>query len=161
MSQATKKRSVTHSTFSLERTYDAPPSRVFNAWADLDIKRRWWVGPEGWTSEGHELDFRVGGRERESGGPPEGPVHKYEAIYLDIVPDQRIITTYDMHLDDTRISVSLATVEFKAAGVGTRLILTEQGAYLDGYDIPEGREQGTGQLLDKLGEELKRQVANG
>ena len=57
---------------------------------------------------------------------PGGPIHHYDAIYQDIVPNERIIYGYDMHLDDKRISVSLATVEFKPAGKGTRLTFTEQ-----------------------------------
>lgn len=71
------------------------------------------------------------------------------------MPDERIVITYDMHLDEKRISVSLATMEFKPEGAGTRLIFTEQGAFLDGYDIPAQREQGTRDLLDALGEELR------
>jgi len=55
--------------------------------------------------------------------------------------------------------VSLATVEFKAEGSGTRLVYTEQGAFLDGQDKVEYREQGTGGLLDALGAELERQTA--
>ena len=99
------------------------------------------------------------GHERVSGGPPAGPIHVYNGVYQDIVPDQRIIVCYDMHLDETRISVSLATVEFKAAGAGTRLIYTEQGAFLDGYDDPAQREEGTRELLDNLGSALKRESA--
>ena len=154
-----KERTVTHSTFSVERVYDAKPARVFAAWADPDIKRRWFKGPEDWTSGDYELDFRVGGYERESGGPPGGPVHYYEARYWDIVPNQRIVSTYDMHLDETRISVSLATVELKAAGSSTKLTYTEQGAYLDGFDDVSSRQNGTGGLLDALGEELNRQAS--
>jgi uncharacterized protein YndB with AHSA1/START domain len=75
------------------------------------------------------------------------------------VPDQRIVYTYDMHMDDKRISVSLATIELEPAGKGTRLIFTEQGAFLDGYDIPADREHGTGGLLDNLGKELRREAA--
>jgi uncharacterized protein YndB with AHSA1/START domain len=75
------------------------------------------------------------------------------------VPDQRIVTTYIMHMDETPISVSLATVELKPEGAATRLVLTEQGAYLDGEDDGGIREQGTGMLLDALGAELERQVA--
>jgi uncharacterized protein YndB with AHSA1/START domain len=152
-------RSVTHATFVIERVYDAAPARVFAAWATPAAKGSWFVGPDEWEKSDHELDFRVGGRERVSGGPAAGPVHVYNGLYQDIVPNERIIVSYDMHLDQTRISVSLATVEFKPAGAGTRLIYTEQGAFLDGYDDPAGREHGTRALLDNLGAALKRESA--
>jgi uncharacterized protein YndB with AHSA1/START domain len=150
-------RSVTHATFVIERTYDAAPARVFAAWATPEAKSRWFAGPESWDQSGHELDFRIGGRERLSGGPKGGTVHKFDAIYQDIVPEERIIYAYDMHLDDKRISVSLATVEIKPKGKGTRLVFTEQGAFLDGFDVPQDRESGTGSLLDALGRVLARQ----
>ncbi len=153
------KRSVTHTTFVIERTYDASPARVFAAWSDRVAKARWFVGPDEWQSSDHELDFRVGGREHVSGGPKGGPIHSFDALYQDIVPDERIIYTYDMHLDDKRISVSVATVELKRAGAGTRLVFTEQGAFLDGFDDPSLRERGTKDLLDALGAELERQSA--
>jgi uncharacterized protein YndB with AHSA1/START domain len=57
------------------------------------------------------------------------------------------------------MSVSLTTVEFKAEGTGTRLVFTEQGAFLDGLDKPADREHGTGELLNALGAELDRQSA--
>jgi len=152
-------RSVTHATFVIERTYPASPARVFAAWSSRDAKTRWFQGPAEWERSEHELDFRVGGRERVSGGPKGGPVHHFEARYQDIVPNQRIISSYDMRFDDKRISVSLATVEFKPAGTGTRLIYTEQGAFLDGYDDAGSREHGTRGLLDKLDAALQRESA--
>ena len=145
-------RSVTHATFAVERTYDASPARVFAAWAQPEAKSGWFGEPGG----DFELDFRVGGREFNRGTLPDGSVYTFEGRYYDIVPDERIVYAYDMHLDERRISVSLATVELKPDGGGTRLIFTEQGAFLDGLDTPELREQGTGQLLDALGEELRR-----
>jgi len=149
-------RSVTHATFVIERSYDAAPARVFAAWADPAIKARWFAGPEEWGPDEHVLDFRVGGLELSRGGPKGGPVHTFNALYQDIVPNARIISTYEMYMDDTRISVSLATVELRPEGAGTRLIYTEQGAFLDGYDNPAQREQGTRDLLDALGAELRR-----
>jgi uncharacterized protein YndB with AHSA1/START domain len=153
-------RSIEHASFTIERVFEASPDRVFAAWAEPAAKARWFAAPEEWESAPHELDFRVGGREVNRGGPSGGPVHTYRALYWDIVPDQRIVYTYDMHRDETRISVSLATVEFKPAGAGTRLIFTEQGAFLDGHDTPDQREEGTGGLLDALGAELVRESAH-
>jgi uncharacterized protein YndB with AHSA1/START domain len=148
-------RSVTHATIVVERNYDASPARVFAAWVDPAVKFRWFARADGWETVEYDLDFRVGGREHSAARPPGGPVHVYEARYQDIVPDQRIIFAYDMYLDETRISVSLATVELNPAGSGTRLLYTEQGAFLDGHEVPAEREHGFGSLLDALAAELR------
>jgi uncharacterized protein YndB with AHSA1/START domain len=153
------KRSAKHATFAIERTYPASPARVFAAWAQPDAKRRWFACHDGWRTTAYELDFRVGGRERLRTGPEGGTVHSFDGVYQDIVPDERIVYSYDMHLDDKRISVSLATVEFKPASAGgksTRLVFTEQGVFLDGYDGPADREEGTRELLKSLDGELRR-----
>ena len=86
----------------------------------------WFNGPEEWGPVEYELDFRVGGREVNSGGPPGGPSFTYEATYRDIVPGERFIYAYDMHSDDVADSVSLGTVELAPAGVGTRLTYTSR-----------------------------------
>jgi uncharacterized protein YndB with AHSA1/START domain len=152
-------RSVQHATFEIERSYGASPARVFAAWADPEAKARWF-GPSDEEGSAYELDFRVGGRELNRGLAPDGNAYTYEARYQDIVPDERIVYAYDMHLGDKRISVSLATVELKPDDDGTRLTLTEQGAFLDGLDSSDQREQGTGGLLDALGAEVEREPAN-
>jgi uncharacterized protein YndB with AHSA1/START domain len=149
-------RSIEHASFSLGRSYDHPPAEVFAAWADPAAKARWFEGPEDWEEEPHELDFRVGGREVTRGGPKGGPVHTYRAIYWDIVPNERIVYTYEMLMDETRVSVSLTTIDFKPEGDGTRLTLTEHGAFFDGLEPPAQREQGMGSLLEALSRELQR-----
>lgn len=154
-------RSARHASFAIERIYDASPARVFAAWATPEAKLRWFSCNDDWRASGHELDFRVGGRERLNSQPPEGPVHSFEARFLDIVPDARIVYAYDMRLGETRISVSLTTVELAPAGAGTRLAFTEQVVFLDGYDDPGAREreEGTRAGLDNLDRELRRQGA--
>ncbi len=144
-------RSVTHSTWVLERTYDAPAARVFKAWADKEAKSQWFGGSD---ADRWDFDFRVGGREVNVGSTPDGTVYALDALYQDIVPDERIVYSYEMKMNDDRISVSLATVQLEAAGGGTRLTYTEQGAYLDGLDTPEQREEGTAWMLDELGKSL-------
>jgi uncharacterized protein YndB with AHSA1/START domain len=154
-------RSITHATFTIERTYPATQKRVFDAWANPQSKARWFVGPDNWQKSDHQLDFRVGGREHLSGGEPGGPTYIFDARYQDIVEDQRILWTYEMHMNDARISVSLATVELNPDGAhGTRLVYTEHGAFLDGLDTPRDREHGTRELLDQLGRQLEREAAS-
>ncbi len=144
------KRSTKHATFTIERTFAAAPARVFAAYADAKTKARWCGGPDEWEKSNLALDFRVGGRESVSGEPTGGPVHRYSALYQDIVPDQRIVLTYEMYLDETRISVSLGTTELEPDGKGTRLVYTEQSVFLDGHDDAGAREHGTGALFDNL-----------
>jgi uncharacterized protein YndB with AHSA1/START domain len=148
-------RSVEHATFVVERRYEVSPERAFAAWADPEAKARWFVDSEASL----ELDFRVGGRERSRGTAPDGKAYSYEALYQDIVPAERIVYTYDMHLEETRISVSLATVEFRPVGDnGTRLVFTEQGAFLDGHEFPARRAGGMGSLLDALEKEVQSEA---
>jgi uncharacterized protein YndB with AHSA1/START domain len=149
------KRSATHSTFVIERNYDAPPVRVFAAWADVNAKGQWF-GPGG--EQVYELDFREGGRERFE-TTVGGAVYSYDALYEDIVADERLVYTYNMHRDGVRMSVSVTTVELVADGDRTHLRYTEQGAFLDGEDTPEQREHGTRELLDKLAEVLAQGAA--
>lgn len=141
--------SVTHATFTLERTYPASPQRVFAAWADPASKARWFAnGAE------HTLDFRVGGREVLHAERPDGPTLTFDSLYQDIITDERIVYAATLLAGETRSTLSLTTVQFTADGTGTRLVLTEQGAYLDGQEQPSWREQGTSDWLAALAKEF-------
>jgi len=115
---------------------------VFRALSDKAAKAHWFEGGDGWTVIEREIDVRPGGRERAKGRWPSGMVTTFDAVYFDVVPNQRLVYTYEMHLDDRKISVSLATIELEPKGAGTRLRITEQGAFLDGYDDAGSREHG-------------------
>jgi uncharacterized protein YndB with AHSA1/START domain len=149
-------RSVVHATFHLERTYDAPVVRVWKALTDQAAKSKWFGGPpDKWELLERHMDVRVGGTERASGRWEGGVVSTFDAIYHDVIPNERLVYSYVMHLDEKKISVSLATMELKADGAKTTLRVTEQGAFLDGYDDAGSREHGTGFLLDALGASLQ------
>jgi uncharacterized protein YndB with AHSA1/START domain len=151
-------RSVEHASFTIERRYDAPPHRVFAAWADPAAKDRWFARAEGWEVAPHELDFREGGLEVGRSRMPGGPLHTYRAIFWEVIADHRIVYTYEMLIDDARISVSLVTVELSPDAGGTQLALTEHGAFFDGLEDPDRRRDGTGSLLEALARELSAQA---
>ena len=138
-------RSVSHGVFSIQRTYDAPVERVWLALSDYEAKAKWFGGPaEAWEKLERSMDFRVGGAERAKGRWKNGVVSAFDALYHDIVPNRRIVYSYTMHLNEAKISVSLATMELEAQGPSrTTLKVTEQGAFLDGYDDDGSRERGT------------------
>ncbi|WP_127529613.1 SRPBCC family protein [Paenibacillus kobensis] len=140
-------RFVKHATFVVERTYAASAEQVYRAWSDPEAKAQWF-------SKAEQFEFRVGGREYSSGGPPEGPVFTFDAVYQEIVPEHRIVYTYTLDSNDTRISVSITTIELIPVEDGTKLVFTEQGAFFDGLDTPEIREHGTNEMLDALGRAL-------
>lgn len=143
---------VLHDTFTLDRTYDAPAAEVWRAWTDPELRARWFHGPEGWQIIERTLDLRVGGRELVHGRLPDGKETRFLSTFHVIVPGQRIVSAYDLHLDGTLLSVSLATLELEAAGPRTQLRYTEQGAYFDGNPkAPGGRRGGTSWHLDNLG----------
>jgi uncharacterized protein YndB with AHSA1/START domain len=143
-------RSTAHATFTIDRDLAHPPARVFAAFASQAAKGRWFIGPEESATTDHALDFRDGGDEHLATRLPDGTLITFDATYRDIVPDERIIYAYDMHIGDRRISVSLACIELRPSGDGTHLALREHGIFLDGLDEVAERERGTRELLDKL-----------
>ncbi|HVW83226.1 MAG TPA: SRPBCC family protein [Bryobacteraceae bacterium] len=156
-----EERSVTHSTFVIERSLPTTPARVFAAFADPSIKRRWYADDRHMGVEEFTMDFRVGGRDHagfrfKDGSPFPGMALANDTTYQDIVPDRRIVIAYTMTLGDKRFSASLATFEFLPTSSGTDLVFTEQGAFFEGADGPQMREEGWRKLIDKLAEELAR-----
>ena len=153
-------RSVEHSTIVLERTYDASPARVFAAWSDKEALLRWGNPGEGWVTGMDRFDFRIGGASSSWFGPKDGDRFISETHYLDIVPGERIVSAGAMTRNgDFRAFVGMLTVEFHAVGRRCRMVMTEQGAFLDGHDIPANHEAGWNKMLDNLGEELSSRAA--
>ena len=147
-------RSIVHAMFTVERSWKHAPERVFAAWANPAHKRQWFGSPEEGNAD-HIFDFREGGREY-SASDMGGDRYTYDVSYRDIVANNRIVYTYEMTKNGERMSVSLATIELFAVGGGTRMVVREDGAFLDGLDTVDQREAGTNYLVDQLGAFLDR-----
>jgi uncharacterized protein YndB with AHSA1/START domain len=145
-------RSVEHATFSVERVYPVSKDRVFAAFATKDQKAKWFGDPSTPPTQ-WDFDFREGGREYQS-SEFGGELHTFDAIYLDIVENERVTWSYNLFVDGVKLSSSMTVVELTAVDGGTRLSFTETGAFFDGHEKPEEREQGTGWILDALGDSL-------
>lgn len=149
-------RSLAHAGFTLERDYPHPVADVWAAFAEPERRREWFGTGDGRVQVGvWEFDFRVGGRDVAESRFHDGPVSRYVAVYTDIVERERIVTSYDMWIDGTHISTSVASFEFEDVDGGTRLTHGEHGIHLDGFDL-DGRlrERGSAGLLEALGRSL-------
>ncbi len=144
-------RSQVHATFVIERTYPVSLDAVWHALSDNAARDQWFGGGSAFVTSEKSHDFRVGGQGIEDGRWHGGPQSRFESTYTDIVEQQRIVFTYDMWIDHRHISTSLVTIVIATESDGTRLNYTEQGVHLDGLDSVEGREEGTGGILDNLG----------
>ncbi|MFH8629102.1 SRPBCC domain-containing protein [Streptomyces lydicus] len=128
-----------HETFTVEYHLAAPPSAVFEAFADTPVRRRWFKLPGRHVSYHH--DFTVNGGETASsvftvpGAAPERLA--YASRYLDIRPASRIVYAYTARVDDVPRWASLVTVELQPHLDGTQLRWTEQAAFLTPSAEPE------------------------
>jgi len=146
---------ITHSTFVLERHIPAETTKVWEAFADPDIKRRWYAEGEQHEVEEFSSDLIPGAEQRlryrfREGTPFAGlSIHNIDTV-LDLVPNERIIASSRMTFGETCISVALITTELWPVADGTHLTVTFQGAFLPGADGPQIREMGWRDLLDRL-----------
>jgi len=140
-----------HVTTVVERRIAAAPAVVFDAWADVGKRARWDLpGGDDWELVELKQDFRVGGRQSARFGPKGAATFWSSGEFLDIAHDLRIVSAGTMHDGGRRTSATLCTVEFFADGSGTRLLLTDQSAFLEG-EAPRDRKSGWGKIVARLG----------
>lgn len=76
----------------LTREFDASPHLVYRAWTTPELVRRWWPGRRGEMTVA-EIDLRVGGAWRYVMTADGGFEVAFHGEYLEIVPDERIVST--------------------------------------------------------------------
>jgi uncharacterized protein YndB with AHSA1/START domain len=147
---------LAHATIVMERTYNASPARVFEAWADAEARKRWSAPAENIRIEYEETDFREGGRDISRCIEPGNEDYVAAVTYIDIKGDQRIAFVEDVTHGKKRVSAALISVELAARGAATRLLLTMQIASFDGSNMEQGYQFGWNAALDNLAKEFSR-----
>jgi len=129
----------------LERTFAAQPERVFAAWTEPEVLRRWWAAAVDGDTPRADVDLRVGGAYRLTMRDPEGTEFTVAGTFTEIDPPHRLAYTWAWQgLDvDTRV-----TVEFLAEGDGTRVVITHTGLPSD--ELRAQHEHGWIAVLDNL-----------
>jgi uncharacterized protein YndB with AHSA1/START domain len=148
---------ILHDAYHISQRIPASRAQVFAAFADLSMRRRWYRIPGEPGTDSHELDLRVGGTETMRGrfAAPDGMQHiTYQAHFLDVVENERMVYSAEAVIDGVRISASLITIELADEDGATRLSLTEQFAFLhytgDGHDDIAERKGSAPFVLNSL-----------
>jgi uncharacterized protein YndB with AHSA1/START domain len=135
----------------LEKTIRTTPARAFAAWTEAEQLRKW-SAPEGMTLGEGELDLRVGGRFSIVMKEPNGTRHTAFGVYREITPPTRLVYTHAWLDNDGHGPGSspetIVTVEFKAEGDRTRVVLTQTG--FGNEASREGHRAGWSSVLDRL-----------
>jgi uncharacterized protein YndB with AHSA1/START domain len=137
---------ATKPSLTLKRRYNAPPAKVYAAWADPEKLKRW-MGPEHVEPLLVEADVRVGGRYRMVMKSPDGEQHDVSGVYREVVPGEKLAFTWAWKSTPER--ESLVTVTVKPDGDGTLLTLTHEQFFDD--DARDRHQHGWTGALDKLG----------
>jgi uncharacterized protein YndB with AHSA1/START domain len=114
----------------LERLLDAPPERIFAAWTDPALLRRWWAAELDWTTPEAVTDVRVGGAYRLSMQGADGIVRTVVGEYLEVDPPRRLVYTWRWESHGYRPpqdGVTVVSVDFVAEGSATRVLLEQRG----------------------------------
>lgn len=143
-----------HATIVVERHLDAPPQRVFRAWA---VERGHWDVPKaGWVIAELESDLRADGWHRTRFGPAEDPAFESRGRYLEVREDELLVMAGVLYEHGIPATATMTTVDIRPDGAGSHLTLTDQSAYFGG-ETPAMREAGLSVLVGRLEDHLSAQ----
>ncbi|HMJ04267.1 MAG TPA: SRPBCC domain-containing protein [Conexibacter sp.] len=107
-------------TLRVERTYDAPPEAVFDAWTNPEVLRRWWKTSDAGSVPVADVDLRVGGGYRLSMLDAEGEDHTVFGEYREVERPHRLVYSWTWEgTGPTAGHESLVVVTFNQEGDGT------------------------------------------
>jgi uncharacterized protein YndB with AHSA1/START domain len=132
----------------IERTFDAPIERVFEAWTSAEVLRRWLHAGPDWETPVAQVDLRVGGNIRiVMRNPSDGGDRGAGGDYVVVDPPSRLVFTWiwDHHPDQPQ----LIELEFSKRDDGRTSVLMINSA-IAGYGRLKDQRLGWGRCYDNL-----------
>jgi uncharacterized protein YndB with AHSA1/START domain len=133
----------------ITREFNAPRHLVWKAWTTPELVKRWWHANRGEVTVA-EIDLRVGGTWRYVSVTPDGLEVAFHGEYLEIVPDERLVSTevYEGYPDAQAVDTLTLT---EANGRTTLTVLVQHSSkeHRDAH-IESGMEPGMQDALDLL-----------
>lgn len=151
---------------SVTRFIDAPPATVYRVWTE---RTEQWFAPKPWRTRVIAQELKAGGRSAVEMQGPDGSAHPEEGVFLEVVPNERIVSTNlfaaGWQPRTTKTSecdfAMVAITTFEAEGSGTRY--TARARHFDAEAVRQhqemGFEQGWGMVADQLAELAEAEAA--
>lgn len=137
----------------IQRTFDSPRERVFDAWTDPDQVDQWW-GPDGFTTVTDEMDATPGGVWKFEMVGPGGEKYQNRIAYEKVERPERLTYTHGSADDSEQFQ---ATVTFDERDDSTTE-LTMEMEFPSASELDEavefGAVEGAQQTLDSLAHHL-------
>jgi uncharacterized protein YndB with AHSA1/START domain len=119
----------------IERRFQAPIEKVFDAWASEEVMRRWLhCGPD-WETPTAMVDLRVGGMLRIVMRDPDGGSHGASGEYRLIDRPRRLVFTWTF--DDHPENHQLIELEFAERDGITTVVMTNSGIATEGMEADQ------------------------
>lgn len=133
-------------TLRMNRTFQAPIERVFEAWTSEEVMRRWWHAERNWETADAQVDLRVGGKVRVvMRDPQKNEEYGGGGHYTEIDPPRRLAFTW---VWDREPHETLIEIDFEEADGATTVQFTHRGL-LD-EEMLRSHEGGWSRCFDNL-----------
>jgi uncharacterized protein YndB with AHSA1/START domain len=105
----------------LTRVIDAPPEKVYQAWTEPHLLEQWFC-PKPWRVKVVESDLRIGGASLFVMHGPEGQEFPNRGVYLDVVPNKRLVFTdaFTQAWEPSEKAFMVGEINFEDLGGKTR-----------------------------------------
>lgn len=138
-------------TLVIERTFQAPAKKVFDAWTNEEVMRRWFHGQHAWETPEAKVDLRLGGALRVvMRDPVKEADYGGGGHYTEIDPPNRLAFTWTWDSDDRETLIEL---DFEETDGATTVRLTH--SRLRDQESVVSHEGGWSNCLDNLGRALE------
>lgn len=144
---------------TLERVFDAPRRKVFEAWTRAD-EVKCWYSPSGFVVCDCDIDFRVNGKWRVLLRGPKGQEHRISGEYREIETPERLVQTF--RYDGAPQAEAVETLVFAEKDGKTLLTSTvvHESAENRDWHVRSGLREGATEILDRLSDHLASSAAD-
>lgn len=137
----------------LTRIIDAPPEKVFKAWTDPELLKKWFA-PMPYTVPVAETDVRPGGSSLIVMRSPDGNDFPNRGVYLEVVKNERLVFTdaYIKAWEPSEKPFMTVILTFENEGGKTKYTARVRHWTVADREAHEkmGFQQGWGQCADQL-----------